>query len=90
VQEQAKARGGFRVGLLFVEGLTGFEVGGRVARLHGEHFSRMSPNISRIAVVTQKSSVMLAVSIARLIAPSPMKTFSGMAEARQWLALGAA
>ena len=66
--------------LLYVDDLSGFEAG-RVARQHGEWFAKMRPHLSRIAIVSQKTSVTLAISIAKLLSKTPLQQFTELSAA---------
>ena len=63
-----------KVGLLYIEELSGFDTGS-VAQLHGRWFSKIKPQVSKVAIVSSKASVMLALSIAKLITKTPLKLF---------------
>jgi hypothetical protein len=73
-----------RIGLLYFDGLTGFETG-RVARTHGEWFNEMRPHLSRVAIVTERMAVTLALSVAKLLSRTPLSQFRNEVEARHWL-----
>lgn len=73
-----------RVGLLYFDRLAGFETG-RVARLHGEWFNRMNPHLTRVAIVTQRMAVTLALSVAKLISKTPLEQFRDEQRAREWM-----
>jgi len=80
-----KAAGGkTRISLLFYDNLAGFEAG-RVARLHGQWFEKMRNELGRVAVVSQKTTVILAMSIIKLFAKSPVRQFSDEVAALRWL-----
>src|SRR5258708_5902225 len=73
-----------RVGLLYFDGLSGFQTV-RVARIHGEWFNNMRPHLTRVAIVTQRTAVTLALSVAKLLSKTPLQQFSDGVPARDWL-----
>jgi hypothetical protein len=74
-----------RIGLLYYDGLSGFETG-RVARIHGEWFNEMRPHVTRVAIITQRMAVTMALSVAKLISKTPLSQFKDERDARNWLA----
>jgi SpoIIAA-like len=84
VQQIKKGNGSPGVGLLYIDDLSGFQAG-QVARQHGEWFLKMRPQVSRIAIVSPKASVTMAISIAKLLSKTPLRQFKDTAEARAWL-----
>lgn len=72
------------VGLMLIGSVSGFDAS-RTAQLHGEWFKRMGSSISRIAIVSSRTTTTLAISVLRLATKHPMRQFDTREEARLWL-----
>jgi hypothetical protein len=73
-----------RIALVYYDLLTGFETG-RVARIHGEWFETMRPHLTRVAIVTQRVAISMALAVAKLMSKTPLAQFREEDEAIAWI-----